>query len=203
MIELDPHASQALSTRRHQTFDLGDDEIFTQVQGRGWDQATAITPAGLEDLISGIGNIGQLQSILLEELPDGVFRLVSGERRLRAMRYGHVNYPDNPHFETIFAIVVDGPLSEEDRLTWQLVENECREDLKPGELAAALLYRRSAVLVAKLEAAGVDIEDKVLKLEDPIERWEALTKVREKNSAEYKLSKVPVPCVAVTEPISL
>jgi ParB family chromosome partitioning protein len=41
-------------------------------------------------------------------------------------------------------------LSEAERQTWQLVENLAREELQPGELAAALMFERCALLTVKL-----------------------------------------------------
>jgi ParB family chromosome partitioning protein len=116
--------------------------------------------------------------VLVEELPDGERRVVAGERRLRAARWGATNHPDNPHFSTIPVVVCPGPLSDEERRTWQLVENLAREDLQPGELAAALMYERSAVLVAKLLTAGVAIPAATAALEDPVARFRALDRLR-------------------------
>lgn len=173
--------SDRLKSRRFIQLEFGTadaDRIFTQVQGRGWDAATALSPDELEDMISTIGTIGQLLPIQLELLPDGTYRLVAGERRLRAMKWGNTNHPENPHFNRIAATVVDGPLTDEDRLTWQLVENLARQDLKPGELAAALLYERCAVLATRLVSNGTPIPTKVNTIDDPIERWETLDKLR-------------------------
>lgn len=173
--------SERLKSRRFIQLEFGTadaDRIFTQVQGRGWDAATALSPEELEDMISTIGTIGQLSPIQLEHLSDGTYRLVAGERRLRAMKWGNTNHPENPHFHQIAATVVDGPLTDEDRLTWQLVENLARQDLKPGELAAALLYERCAVLATRLVSNGTPIPTKVNTIDDPIERWEALDKLR-------------------------
>lgn len=69
-------------------------------------------------------------------------------------------------------------MSEEERRVWQLVENLAREDLRPGELAAALLYAWCAVLSARLLAAGVLIPNEVTALEDPVARFRALDRLR-------------------------
>jgi ParB family chromosome partitioning protein len=104
-------------------------------------------------------------------------RVVAGERRLRATRWGAVHHPDNAHFAAIPAVVCPGPLGKAERRVWQLVENLAREDLQPGELAAALLYERCAVLVSKLLDAGVAVPAEV-HLDDPVLRWEALERLR-------------------------
>ena len=129
------------------------------------------------ELISSIASVGVLQPILVEEGPAGL-RVVAGERRLRAARWGAANLADNPHFAAIPAVVCPGPLSEEERRVWQLVENLAREDLQPGELAAALLYERSAVLLAKLLAAGVPVPEETAHLDDAVARFRALDRLR-------------------------
>jgi ParB family chromosome partitioning protein len=147
----------------------------TGVQGRG--PGDSSTPAELEGLISSIAVVGLLQPLLVEQI-DSRHLLVAGERRLRALRYGHVHYPDNPHFQTAPAVVCPGPLSEDERRCWQLVENLAREDLGVGELGAALLFERAAVLAGALQANGVDVPDEVMAIEDPVHRWMLLDKHR-------------------------
>jgi len=170
--------SSWLGTRRYETYSLtGETTIFTEVQGRGWGNQSSMSTAGIEDLISSIGSVGLLQPILLEELPDSRLNLVAGERRLRALRWGSVNQPENPHFGSAAAIVVTGPLSVNDKRRWQLIENLAREDLKEGELAAALLYERASRLAEKLTAHGIDANGP-LDLDDPIDQWNALNKLR-------------------------
>jgi ParB family chromosome partitioning protein len=169
--------SERLRRRRFECLPLtGPGAAFTDVQGRGPGPATA--PANLVELISSIASVGVLQPVLVEELPDGERRVVAGERRLRAARWGATNHPDNPHFASLPAVVCPGPLSDEERRVWQLVENLAREDLQPGELAAALMYERSAVLVAKLLTAGVAVPAGVAALEDPVARFRALDRLR-------------------------
>jgi ParB family chromosome partitioning protein len=168
--------SQRLRRRHFELLPLtGPDAAFSDPQGRGPGASTA--PADLAELISSIATVGVLQPILVEELPGGARRVVAGERRLRAGRWGAVNQPDNPHFAAMPAVVCPGPLDEGERRVWQLVENLAREDLQPGELAAALLYERCAVLVSKLLAAGVAVPAEV-NLDDPVQRWEALERLR-------------------------
>ena len=98
------------------------DGVFTGDQGRGW---------------------GPVQPILCEEnrrpVPSchrtpalGSLPLGSGQRdrHLQLRRHPCGGLP--------------GPLSEEERRAFQLIENLGRVDLQPGELAAALLYERCA-----------------------------------------------------------
>lgn len=152
----------------------------TDVQGRAPGDSTV--PRELADLISSIAEIGYLQPILVEEIAagDGPPRrlLALGERRLRAGRWGAVHMSDNPHFNTIPAVVCPGPLTEEERRVWQLVENLAREPLTPGEQAAGLLFHRCAVLVGKLLAAGRPVPAEIYAIDDPAERFRALERLR-------------------------
>jgi len=169
--------SERLRQRRYELLPTtGPGAPFTEVQGRG--PGESVAPANLIELISSISSIGVLQPVLVEQLPDQSVRVVAGERRLRAVRWGAVHHPDNPHFKTVPAIVCPGPLSEQERRIWQLVENLSREDLQPGELAAALLFERSAVLTTKLLVAEVPVPPEVAYLEDPVARWRALDRLR-------------------------
>jgi len=172
--------SDRLQRRRFELLPLrGPDAAFTDVQGRGWGSGPTTSPKELEDLISSIATSGLLQPVLVEELPDdGGRRIVSGHRRLLAMRWGSVHVPDNPHFDQLPAVVVDGPLTDEEQRVWQLIENLARTDLRPGELAAALLYERCAVLATKLDEHGVAIPEHCLALDDPAARFAALDRVR-------------------------
>lgn len=147
----------------------------TQVQGRAPGDSTS--PADLEGLISSIAVVGLLQPLLVEQIDDRHI-LVAGERRLRALRWGHVHQPDNPHFQTAPAVVCPGPLTEDERRCWQLVENLAREDLGVGELGAALLFERAAVLAGALQVHGVDVPAELMAIEDPITRWMLLDKHR-------------------------
>ena len=153
------------------------DGVFTGDQGRGWGTQSTAAPSELRDLITSIATSGVLQPILCEEIGDR-FRVVSGHRRLAACRWGAVNLADNSNFVEIPAVVVPGPLSEEERRAFQLIENLGRVDLQPGELAAALLYERCAVIAEALTDAGARPPAKILQLEDPVARWDQLEAFR-------------------------
>lgn len=167
--------SERLSRRQFELLPLtGPGAAFAEVQGRA--PGAAIAPEDLAELISSIATVGVLQPILVEQFPDGKRRLVTGERRLRAAKWVATNQPDEPRYQTIPAVTCPGPLPEEDRRVWQLVENLSREDLRPGELAAALMFERCAVLTAKLLAAGVPVPTD--RLDDPVARFRALDRLR-------------------------
>lgn len=179
--------SPRLRQRRFQLLPVqGPSSPFTDLQGRLPGDSTA--PVDLADLISSIAEVGVLQPVLVEETcsTDGAapsMTLAAGERRLRAVRWGAVHMPDNPHFQQLPAVVCPGPLSQEERRIWQLIENLARTDLRPGELAAALLLHRCAVLVGKLLAAAIPVPANVYALDDPIARFRALEKIRGSNTA--------------------
>ena len=176
--------SERLRNRRFELLPVDADVAAptTSAQARAPGDATA--PADLAELISSIASVGLLQPLLVEQL-HGRHRLVAGERRLRALRWGRTHLGDNPNFRTAPAVVCPGPLSEEERRVWQLVENLAREDLQPGELAAALLYERCAVLAARLQADGHEIPAEIWAAEDPIRRWALLDRHRRDVGAHH------------------
>jgi len=180
------HRSVKLRQRRFDMLPLrGQGAPFTEPHARN--PSDSLPPSELADLISSMSVIGLLEPVLAEEIVvDGkapTIRLVTGERRLRAMRWGAVNRPDNPHFAALPAVVCPGPLSEEERHMWRFVENFAREPLRPGEQAAALLYQRCAILVGKLLKAGKPVPQEVYAIPDPAERFYALEKIRGTDSA--------------------
>ncbi|MER6199868.1 ParB N-terminal domain-containing protein [Streptomyces sp. NPDC001586] len=180
------HRSVKLRQRRFEMLPLrGQGAPFTEPHARN--PSDSLPPSELADLISSMSVIGLLEPVLAEEIVvDGkapTIRLVTGERRLRAMRWGAVNRPDNPHFAALPAVVCPGPLSEEERHMWRFVENFAREPLRPGEQAAALLYQRCAILVGKLLKAGKPVPQEVYAIPDPAERFYALEKIRGTDSA--------------------
>ena len=73
---------------------------------------------------------GQLQPIRVRwDEGQGVYLIVCGERRWRAARMAGL--------ATVSALIVEGPLSADELLAVQLVENALREDLRPVEQAKA------------------------------------------------------------------
>ncbi|MCU0505646.1 MAG: ParB/RepB/Spo0J family partition protein [Chloroflexi bacterium] len=88
-----------------------------------------IAPEALAELAASIAEHGVLQPILVTETIDG-YRLVAGERRVRASRLAGL--------ERIPAVVRE--LADHDQLELALVENIQREDLDPLEEARA--YRQ-------------------------------------------------------------
>lgn len=143
----------------------------TRLQGR--QHGSSFSPLGLSELISSIASHGVLQPLLVEEIShaDGQRHrwLVTGERRLRACRIGATENPNNPRFAAIPALICRGPLSDAERNAWQISENLSREDLQPGQLAAALLTARTDMLRTTLTADGNP--PPVLDTDDVVARW--------------------------------
>lgn len=83
----------------------------------------------LEELKNSIKEHGLLQPIVLEKINNGKYRVVSGERRYRALKELGTEY--------IQARIVSG-LSEPKRLQIQIAENLMREDITPMERAKAV-----------------------------------------------------------------
>jgi ParB family chromosome partitioning protein len=174
-------SSPALRRRRFELLPVnGPGAPAGRPQGRRPGPSTSLN--GLADLISSIATCGLLSPVLVEEEPADAgapLRLiVAGERRVMSIRRGAVADPDNPHFATIPAIVCPGPLTEEERRSWQLIENLAREDLQPGELGAALLFERCAVLASELAKAGADVPAETFDEPDPVRRYQDLERLR-------------------------
>jgi ParB family transcriptional regulator, chromosome partitioning protein len=88
------------------------------------------SPQELTELAASLKQSGLLQPVLVRRKGDGMYELISGERRWRAAREAGM--------ETIQAVVRN--CSDEESILLALVENLQREDLNPMEMARA--YQR-------------------------------------------------------------
>lgn len=96
-----------------------------------------------------------LKPLLVEELPGGGYRLIAGERRLRAALAVREGDPRNPHGASVPALVYPaGALGDAARAAAQLSENFFRRDLTPGELARGLRRVKLALEVARAEESA-------------------------------------------------
>ena len=84
-------------------------------------------PTELAELAASIKESGLLQPILVRRKGDGIYELISGERRWRATKEAGL--------ETIQAVVRN--CSDQEAILFALVENIQREDLNPMETARA------------------------------------------------------------------
>jgi ParB family chromosome partitioning protein len=88
---------------------------------------------GLERLAESLRVRGQLQPIRVRwDEGRGMYVILAGERRWRAARLGGL--------DKLSCVIHGGELSDEEKLSMQLVENALRTDLKPVEQAKA--FRR-------------------------------------------------------------
>ncbi len=88
---------------------------------------TRFDEAALQDLAESIRQHGVLQPIVLQQMPDGRYQLIAGERRTRAARIAGLT--------TIPAVVRRA--SGDQRLVLALIENLQRTDISPIEQARA------------------------------------------------------------------
>ena len=88
------------------------------------------SPQELAELAASLKQSGLLQPVLVRRKGDGMYELISGERRWRAAKEAGM--------ETIQAVVRN--CSDEESILLALVENLQREDLNPMEMARA--YQR-------------------------------------------------------------
>jgi ParB family chromosome partitioning protein len=88
------------------------------------------SPQELSELAASLKQSGLLQPVLVRRKGDGIYELISGERRWRAAREAGL--------ETIQAVIRN--CSDEESILLALVENLQREDLNPMEMARA--YQR-------------------------------------------------------------
>jgi ParB family transcriptional regulator, chromosome partitioning protein len=88
------------------------------------------SPQELAELAASLKQSGLLQPVLVRRKGDGMYELISGERRWRAAKQAGL--------ETIQAVIRN--CSDEESILLALVENLQREDLNPMEMARA--YQR-------------------------------------------------------------
>jgi len=87
----------------------------------------AFSPQELNELTDSLKQSGLLQPILVRRKGDGIFELISGERRWRAAKEAGL--------ETLQAVIRN--CGDEESMVLALVENLQREDLNPMEMARA------------------------------------------------------------------
>ncbi len=152
-------------------------DVIVGPQGRGRSGGGDMSPEGVSDLVSSIERIGQIQPCVVIATPEGKYRLLVGERRLRAFLFGNRN--GRPWADKLKVLVVDEPSQAAVRQL-QLAENVARTDLSDGDLAQGLLFARCALTKDALTAAGVaaaqelDLADEP----DPIRLWRQVERVR-------------------------
>ena len=103
----------------------------------------AFNKESLEELAASIKEHGLLQPILVTEIKDGKYRIISGERRWRAARIaGLTEVP-----------VVIKELTDEEVIEIAMIENLQREDLNPLEEALGYRYMMDELKITQEQAA--------------------------------------------------
>ena len=98
------------------------------------------TSEGFQELRNSIWRHGLLQPIVVAQTSTHTFKLLAGERRWRVFR--DLAKHDDKRFSNIMAIV-RVEQTDTDALILGLTENVVREDLRPGDRAAAVARLRS------------------------------------------------------------
>jgi len=107
-------------------------------------------PEALEELAESIKQHGVLQPLLVSEAADGRYRVIAGERRLRAAKLAGLRH---------VPAVIRERVQEEAQLALALVENLQRQDLTPLEEARAFEQLRVGLGLSQEEIAqrvGID-----------------------------------------------
>jgi ParB family chromosome partitioning protein len=122
----------------------------------------------LEALADSIEALGLLHPLVVEQIENERFRLIAGERRLRALRIGRETGRRHDHFLAPPVLVRPEPVPDPTRRLLQLAENLARSDLRPVEVARGLQAARHALEVERfLETAHEHELDVDLRESDP------------------------------------
>jgi ParB family transcriptional regulator, chromosome partitioning protein len=97
----------------------------------------------LNDLAESIKEHGIIQPLIVTKTKDNEYMLIAGERRLRASKLAGL--------KTVTCVV--RTIDEQKRLEMAIVENVQRDDLKPLELAAALMRLKTEFSITDKEVA--------------------------------------------------
>ena len=146
----------------------------------------------LRRLADSLKQRGQLQPIRVRWDEDRQhYVILVGERRWRAAQMAG--------FTSLSCIIVEGELSEPERLSIQLVENALREDLKPLEQAKAYRTLMEAhdwsgnQLAKELHIAQASVAKALALLELPDQVQDHIDRGELAASVAYEVSKLPHP----------
>ena len=117
-------AERAISGSPYRELPIDDIDVDIDQPRRVFDKES------LDELAASISEYGVINPITVKVMPGGTYRLISGERRLRAAKQAGLT--------TISALVDASDLDDPNRLGKQLVENLQRENLSPMERALAI-----------------------------------------------------------------
>jgi ParB/RepB/Spo0J family partition protein len=130
----------------------------------------------LEALADSIEALGLLHPLVVEKVDDR-YRLIAGERRLRALRIGRETGRRHDHFVAPPVLVRADRVPDPTRRLLQLAENLARADLRPVEVARGLQGARQALELERLLEAVAQIgRDDETSRRDPEELRRDLTR---------------------------
>jgi ParB family transcriptional regulator, chromosome partitioning protein len=116
----------------------------------------------LEALARSIDSVGLVHPLVVEPAGQGRYRVIAGERRLRALRIGRETGRSHPDFRSPPVLVFPGEIPEATRRLYQLSENLARRNLRPAEVAKGLQAARAALelerLIDQAKQAGLPLE---------------------------------------------
>ncbi|MDI3299532.1 MAG: ParB N-terminal domain-containing protein [Bacillota bacterium] len=111
-------------------------------------------PGSIRELKESVARVGLVEPLVVEDIGGGRYRLVAGERRLRALRLGLAEDPGNPAFREAPCLVwPKGAVAPDRRPALQLAENLARRDLLPGEIVRGLRAARAELACAEADRA--------------------------------------------------
>ncbi len=154
-------------------------------------------PEALDRLVASIKSRGILQPLRVRrDAERGAWRIVAGESRWRAAKQAGL--------ATVPCVAVEGELSETDILADQIVENHCRQDLRPLDLARAMAKLKklkactSQALAVELGLSGASITRAEALLTLPGDVQAMVDDGRLTESAAYEISApgMRTPCVS-------
>jgi len=142
---------------------------------------------------AGLERDGQLQPIVVTAGEDGQYNIIAGERRWRAIS-------QSTRLNTVQAVLIDGPVDDEQRLLLQIVENRDREDISVFDEAMAVKRfvdigeakgRRRSECAERLRV-NASLLSKYMAIAEAGDTVASLAKSRENQDIEalYLLSKV-------------
>lgn len=113
---------------------------------------TTFDPADMDSLAASVDALGVMEPLVVEETAGGRYRLVAGERRLRAALAVLSARPGHPLLQAVPAMVYPaGRLPDAARAAMQISENFFRANLSPGDTARGLRRVKQSLECARAE----------------------------------------------------
>jgi ParB family chromosome partitioning protein len=146
-------------------------------------------PSEIDRLAASIAARGILHPLrVIRDTERKCFRIVTGESRWRAAKLAGL--------ETVPCLLIEGELTETDLLADQIVENSCRHDLRPLDLARAMSRLKklkgcnSQDLAAELGISPASVTRAEALLTLPVDVQTMVDSGRLAESAAYEISRL-------------